>query len=563
MDRKARDEALSRAGKEIAAWRIPEADAVLQALPALPQRSLLLAETALLRGETGKARTLALEAERNGARPRATREILRTLAAAGAKCFDETTPPIPVLHELKPAVQVRWLPVLFDEERFSEIIDTAAGVLAGDPPEGVGALAAYWDLQARYCLGEYETVVRRAEADARFASTPCRMVATTAALQLGDNQTAFRLFDLAHPTGEPPDFNPIHFNVTVRRRSVREAYSLYERDVTARGLREALPATYCGDAVVLCDAAGAVLIADFGVGDEIRHAAVYKELDARSTSLTVTCDPRLQQLLARSFPRLSFMPVKRWRRETRVGRYAERAAVGANIYCAMVLDDDSWQAVKRAPRIGGLAALIHTLESENATFRSESSPYLRADPKRIAEMATRMAPLRSGDTTLVGLCWRSILASTKRNARFTDIIAWHEVFLLKNIVFVNLQARLTSDERALIRASGASFVELDDIDLLDDFEAMAAVIATLDAVVARGNMAELSGALGVPTFFLATTYESSWREGINGLDWWSGSREILVPVIPGDKNSTLATLNKRLASFAAGDRRLNSTTEPR
>ena len=102
----------------------------------------------------------------------------------------------------------------------------------------------------------------------------------------------------------------------------------------------------------------------------------------------------------------------------------------------------------------------------------------------------------------MGLCWRSSQAGGARDQRYARIGDLHPVLSLPGLRFVSLQLNLDDLERAV--AEGA-LDEAPGLDLRDDIDGAAALVAGLDLVVTVDSwILSLAGALGVDTRFLAT-----------------------------------------------------------
>lgn len=224
-----------------------------------------------------------------------------------------------------------------------------------------------------------------------------------------------------------------------------------------------------------------------GVGDELLFASCYPDAIARARHVVVECDPRLVTLFQRSFPAATVraQAIDAEGRETR-----------------LVPDCDL-----HAPA-GTLARVFRT---RLAAF-SHSSAWIVPDPDRVAGWRDRLARLPPG--LRVGIAWRSQLVTAERRTAYTTLDQWAPVFATPGVTLVNLQYGEVEAELAVTEQRfGVAIHRWPDLDLRDDFEASAALTASLDLVIAPAVSAgELAGAVGTPT----------WR--IGGPDWtWLGS----------------------------------------
>lgn len=269
-----------------------------------------------------------------------------------------------------------------------------------------------------------------------------------------------------------------------------------------------------------------------GVGDEILFASCLPDLIARAGRVILECDLRLVSLFARSFPGAEV------RAETALPNGRETVPPGAvDAHCPM----------------GDLPRLVR---SSLASFPSRR-PWLVPDPERVAVWRQRIDALGHG--LKVGICWRSQLMTTDRRGAYTRIADWGPVFAVPGIVLVGLQYDDCAHEIAdAKRRFGADIHRWDDLDLKDDFEGTAAMIACLDLVITPAtSVGELAGALGVPVWRLGG---SDWTALGTGVRPWFTSMRLIQPA-PGETvGGTLPRVARDLRRLAAFRR--TETTAP-
>lgn len=134
--------------------------------------------------------------------------------------------------------------------------------------------------------------------------------------------------------------------------------------------------------------------------------------------------------------------------------------------------------------------------------------YLKADKKRTAKYRRRLSP-----GPIIGVSWKSEGPSGKEKS-----IALAQLMpLFRNFkcTFVDLQYGDTVKERE----SAPMLNHLPDVDLTDDIDGLASLVAACDLVVTISNVtAHLAGGLGVPVWMLAPRSR--------GLMWfWFSERE--------------------------------------
>lgn len=303
----------------------------------------------------------------------------------------------------------------------------------------------------------------------------------------------------------------------------------------------------------------AVVAGFFGPGDEIRFASFYGLLKERlaTRDITVTCDPRLENLFARSFPDLRFVGSKRARNLASIADYTPfRELPGSDLID--VVDNNGWKAINGADRAmlatDFLGDFVHGYES------FAGKPYLLADPVQVSQWKVRLSPWR--DKPLIGLTWRSSLTTYSRNEHYLDVKELAPLLEIPGIQFVNLQYDECSKELAYIEAHyPGKMVNFADLDQFNDLEGVAALMRCLDLVIAPATtVAELAGALGCPTLLLSNSSELHWRKRPQTqLDVWHRSMTHVEGERLGDKASlidaTVRALQQRLTLPTALPRR--------
>jgi hypothetical protein len=178
--------------------------------------------------------------------------------------------------------------------------------------------------------------------------------------------------------------------------------------------------------------------------------------------VVVETDPRLIPLFVRSFPRLVFVP---------------RDSTGHHIRAV------TCQA---------------THERLGMTFRSQPSDFppkpgfLVPDPKRVT--AARDRRPRSG-RPLIG-AW----ASNNPAKSLPTLGDWLPVLRGREASFVSLQYGDVNHDIEFLRRQGIDIESVPGLDLWNDLDGQAAVIAACDAVLTISNTtAHLAGAVGTPT----------------------------------------------------------------
>ncbi|MFL7023253.1 hypothetical protein BCS58_02900 [Enterovibrio norvegicus] len=233
-----------------------------------------------------------------------------------------------------------------------------------------------------------------------------------------------------------------------------------------------------------------------GVGDEILYFHNLQLVLDNCQKAYVACDPRLESVLSNAFPDAIMVPVKR------------TDNTDITLPQEVLADITSW-----IPG-GSLAALCFEQHGRHVF----QSGYVKTPDTLKQQWQPRLDDIRASnpDAQLIGLCWRSGLAAATRNMHY--LVAEEVAYLLKqfpNAVFINLQYGECSKElKKIHKISGVQVVQLEGLNLRDDFDGTAAVIAGLDAVITAGTAVHrLTTAVGTPCHvFFAGTTESRFDE---------------------------------------------------
>ncbi|MBB6252290.1 tetratricopeptide repeat protein [Nitrospirillum iridis] len=275
------------------------------------------------------------------------------------------------------------------------------------------------------------------------------------------------------------------------------------------------------------DLAGRTLLVrrEQGLGDELLFASLYPDLISSSGAgrVVIDCDPRLARLFAHAFPGAMVAPG------------------------GLTPDGHSAPMADAAVDAGDLPGLLRPTLGH---FRTTPPAYLTADPVLADHWAGRLASLGGG--LKVGLCWRSGLMAEGRRALYPPLDEWAPLLRLPGIRFITLQYDQQAAEAEIAAIEGRLGVRIHrwpDLDLRDDLDAVAALMAGLDLVVTAGTaVSELAGALGVPCWRLGTTAE--WTRLGSGTRPWFPSQCAFFPPQGCVVGAVLPHLARRLADLS-------------
>jgi tetratricopeptide (TPR) repeat protein len=259
-----------------------------------------------------------------------------------------------------------------------------------------------------------------------------------------------------------------------------------------------------------------------GVGDEIMLASLYPDLIDAARSVVIECDARLVPLFTRSFPAAEV------RAQTRDELFRETVR---DVDCATPA-----------------GSLIRWFRPTVEAFPDRPS-YLVPDAARVAQWRERLAALGPGP--YVGISWRSKLRTAERRIEYTRLDEWGDVFSVPGATWVNLQ--YDDCNRELHDAESRFGVRIhrwDWLDLMNDFDEVAALVRALDLVVAPFNAVSMrSGALGVRTLAMGNRY--GWGELGTGRMPWTPSIVVASRMPNEEWDEVLSVAAREVAMLAA------------
>lgn len=269
-----------------------------------------------------------------------------------------------------------------------------------------------------------------------------------------------------------------------------------------------------------------LIYAEQGLGDEILFASCFPDAIAQAGHCVIECAPRLASLFARSFP--------------------DATIQGA------VRDDISW--LTSAPEIdvqiaaGSLPRFLRpTLESF-----PDKPGYLVADPQRIEHWRSRLALLGPG--LKVGICWRSGLTKGERHRLYSELTQWGEIFKIPGIHFINLQYdECAAELREAEDKFGVTITSFPDIDLRNEIDESAALIAGMDLVISAATaVCEIAGALGVESYRIDPDVKQWTTLGCSDKMPWHPNIRLFSQPSHGDWDTPLALIGKTLKNKVLG-----------
>jgi tetratricopeptide (TPR) repeat protein len=246
-----------------------------------------------------------------------------------------------------------------------------------------------------------------------------------------------------------------------------------------------------------------------GLGEQILHLGMLRQLAACARRLIVAVEPRLVPLVQRSFPEVEVVALPEVSGRTGFDSQVPLGSIGA--YLRRRWED----------------------------FPKDRSAYLQADPVRSRQLREQLA----GKKQLVcGLSWFStnVRLGTHKSMQLADL---RPILSVPGARFVDLQYGDTRDERAALeRGTGIEVAHIESVDNLNDIDGVAALINACDRVVTVSNTtAHLAGALGKRVFVMLPFAQGRfwyWHDGRDESPWYPGARLFRQPAI-GDWASVI------------------------
>lgn len=261
-----------------------------------------------------------------------------------------------------------------------------------------------------------------------------------------------------------------------------------------------------------------------GVGDEILFASCLPDLAAAAREVVYEGDSRLVDLFTRSFPNIE------------VRQQSIRPPLGETM-----TDFD------RQIPIGSLP--MH-FRPTVAHFPAHRRSFLVPDPARVARWRDTFST--AGPQPTVAISWRSKIKTAERRLEYTRLTDdWGPILTIPGITWVSVQYDECERElRDAERKFGVTIHRSEDVDYLDDFDEVAAILTACDLLLAPRNAAAmLGGALGVPTVMMGNRWD--WSDLGTGTSPWFPSVEPAWRQWGDDWSQVIATAARRVSELAS------------
>jgi len=263
-----------------------------------------------------------------------------------------------------------------------------------------------------------------------------------------------------------------------------------------------------------------LILPEQGIGDEIMFSSCLPDLENKVANVTVCCDNRLVSIFQRSFPGVTVYGSDRGNR--------------------LHIDGTT-------PEIQELVGSLPLYFRPDIESFPDHAGYLVADEDNKTRWQQRLSHLGSGPK--IGIAWRSRLATGNREGNYIRLSDWGPILAVPGAHFVNLQYDECADELTEAqRSCGVKITDFMDLDQFNDIDGVAALMSTLDLVIAVGtSVAELAGALGCPVWKLQRT--RSWPMlGTDHSPWYPATR-MFIPQAGADWSGVIGHVGSLLRDF--------------
>lgn len=262
-----------------------------------------------------------------------------------------------------------------------------------------------------------------------------------------------------------------------------------------------------------------LVVAEQGLGDEIRFAAALPGLIERVGDVIVECDPRLVELFAGSLPGARVLTHNRRRDGLRP----------VYDYAHLPVRPAAWIEIGSLPHRLGLPGPVPMATLGYIVTDQIQSGLLRARLKSEA-----------GSRPLIGFCWGSSAAERSRRRFYPALQDWGPLLSGFDAAFVDLQYIPSEEDRATFRElCGADIIGTDDLDKRNDLSTAACLAHAVDAMIGvSSSVTAMAAAVGTPS--VEVTPERTWVPLVGGRDAWLGAIVAAYPDRPGDWTQAMA-----------------------
>ena len=275
-----------------------------------------------------------------------------------------------------------------------------------------------------------------------------------------------------------------------------------------------------------------MILGEQGLGDEViflnATADVIAAVGAEG-KVTIACERRLVDLVARSFP------------EARVIAHYSGAHQGRQV--RLVQPQREWDEIDLWTP---MADVVKAFRKSVGAF-PRARGYLQPDSARAAALK---AQLSAAPGLKIGILWKSLVMTPKRSRYFAPFAAWAPVLKAANVTTFTLQYGDTAEEEAYARDKlGIEMRRIQGLDLKDDLDGVAAAGQALDLIIGPMNATtNLAAAAGGDVWFVHR-YGSWTMHGTDATPYYPHTRAWRAP--EGDWRALFEAMATELTRRAA------------
>lgn len=405
------------------------------------------------------------------------------------------------------------------------------------------AVSLYWLGYYYFCIQDYERAINEYSKvlDISPGSSQGVNGLINCYCQIGDFESAYQVFKQHSGVVSELLIRNIFFGL----RDYSTSYYYARDNKTTRILAQKIP-NYISSFSGIDPSKTLVVLAIWGIGDEIRWSVIYPMLSKIFRNIKVTCEPRLLKVLADTYPSIEFIPV-------------ERSFDGKVHYKDLSLYNELPKSCLSTVLTNDIYV---SLQNENIQFTTmldvlsfvfSNNSYLNYKRLQASSNLTtywkdRVNQLGCG--VKVGICWKSGNINQERNIHYFHIALWEQVLRVSGVEFINLQYEDYCDDIRLMKKKGLEIHRFSGLDLKNDIDSLAALMMNLDLVISPCTaVIELAGALGLKGFMLSNSGESYGRIDSDGYDKWHPTIKHILPDVIGNKDSLMHKLYQELSIF--------------
>ena len=240
-----------------------------------------------------------------------------------------------------------------------------------------------------------------------------------------------------------------------------------------------------------------LIVREQGVGDEILYSSMYEDLLNDIDNTVIECDARLLNLFKRSFP-----------------KYSEKF-----VSLGTITNDD--EKFKKIDNIIYAGSLGRYYRKNYKDFKNNS--FLKVDKRNFEEIQKKLSIYKK--KYKIGLSWKSFnnKFATDKSLNLKD---FNKIFNLSNCHIFNLQYGDVKNEiNSFNKNAKNKLLEIEGLDLFNDFEGIAPLLKSLDVFVSISNStAHLAGALGVKTILIKPENFAVfhyWNQKTDNTPWYN------------------------------------------